>query len=57
MARRRKVSSAELRRDYIHAHTLALAALAVLARVAQKPRPRLEGKAEEARDPRLVAIQ
>jgi DNA sulfur modification protein DndB len=28
LARRRKVSSAELRRDYIHAHTLALAALA-----------------------------
>jgi DNA sulfur modification protein DndB len=40
LAKERKVSPAELRRDYIHAHSLALAALARAGRdlLAQHPR-------------------
>ena len=46
LAKERKVSAADLRRDYIHAHTLALAALARAGSdLLTKPSPGLEAEA------------
>ena len=57
LATKRKVSSADLRRDYVHSHTLALAAIARAGNQLLSSYAQLEDENQEARHARLVTQQ